>query len=95
MELFVPETCSLAHPYLSPNVKLTFPSLATDSPVLLRRLALRLSTETSQSYVSEYDLNLDPTVTIVHTLRINMQRPFLMLFRERIVFLFSLYVAVV
>jgi hypothetical protein len=62
----------------------------TYAPVLLRRRALRLSKETGQVYMSMYDLKLNVNETLLHKMKINCSRPFILLFKESIVLLFAL-----
>ena len=67
----------------------------TYAPVLLRRRALALSKTTGFNYVSEYDLHTPKDETLADKLKLNLTRPFVLLFKELIVFLLSLYAAIV
>ena len=62
----------------------------TYAPVLLRRRAARLSQESGQVYVSFLDLKLDTSETLIQKLKVNVSRPFVLLFRELIVLLFAI-----
>lgn len=64
------------------------------SPVLLRRRAEEFSRTTGKVYKSEYEITTAGQ-TLGHKLSINMTRPFVLLFQEWIVLLFSLYAAVI
>lgn len=65
----------------------------TYAPVLLRRRALKLSAETGKHHISFLDLALKADETLLHKLKVNCSRPFLLLFRELIVALFAIYAA--
>ncbi|KAL8286137.1 hypothetical protein RQP46_004625 [Phenoliferia psychrophenolica] len=65
------------------------------SPVLLRRRAKELSASTGLAYVSVFDKNLDPSETLFQKVRLNVSRPFRLLFGELIVALLSIYAAIV
>lgn len=67
----------------------------TYAPVLLRRRAAALSQSTGLHYVSEYDLHTPKDYTLFAKLKDNLTRPFVLLFKELIVFLLSLYAAIV
>ncbi|KAI5481709.1 hypothetical protein MNV49_002935 [Pseudohyphozyma bogoriensis] len=67
----------------------------TYAPVLLRWKADKLSKETGRVYMSEFDLKAPKGETLVHKIKINLTRPFILLFRETICSLFALYAAVV
>lgn len=70
----------------------------TYAPTLLRRRARALQkASTSQGgqlvyYISKYDINRKPALEV---LKINLTRPFILLFTEPIVFLLSLYISIV
>ncbi|KAI9902272.1 hypothetical protein N3K66_004089 [Trichothecium roseum] len=66
----------------------------TYAPVLLRKRAAKLSAITGKHYISSIDHAQGP-VTISRSIRIAMSRPWILLFREPIVFLLSIYLAVV
>lgn len=67
----------------------------TYAPVLLRRRAAHLEKATGFRHVSMYDLMMKEDETLLHKMKISMQRPFIFLFREIIVFLMAIYAAVV
>lgn len=67
----------------------------TYAPVLLRRRAARLEKETGERHISFLDLAADQNETVLHKIKIGMQRPFVLLFREVIVSLMAIYTAVV
>lgn len=62
----------------------------TYAPVLLRRRALKLSQESGKHYVSFLDLKLNVNETLLHKLKVNVSRPFVLLFKELIVLLFAI-----
>ena len=66
----------------------------TYSPVLLRRRAATLSHLTGKIYRTQQDAQQGKT-TLPQALRTAMSRPWILLFREPIVFLFSLYMAII
>lgn len=66
----------------------------TYSPVLLRRKAKNLSKETGMVYRSEYEVKTQGE-SFRHKLAVNMSRPFILLFSETIVLLFSIYSAMI
>ena len=64
----------------------------TYAPTILQKRAKKLRRETGdESYVTELDIDRRP---LGETLKLFMGRPFRLLFTEPIVFLFSLYAAV-
>lgn len=66
----------------------------TYSPVLLKRRAAELSRLTGKVYRSEAEVNRK-TATLKDALYTNLSRPWVLLFREPIVFLLSFYMAVI
>ena len=66
----------------------------TYAPVLLRRRAERLSKLTGKVYRSKLDIDQGKT-TIKQAFKTALSRPWILLFREPIVFLLSLYIAIV
>lgn len=65
----------------------------TYAPVLLRSRAERLSKATGKVYRSKYEK--DKAVEIKELYKVSLIRPWQLLFREPIVFLLSLYLAIV
>lgn len=65
----------------------------TYAPVLLRKRAAKLSQVTGRVYLSKLDVNNRKTMSA--QFRIALSRPWLLLFREPIVFLTAIYMAVV
>lgn len=66
----------------------------TYSPVLLRIRAEKLSKLTGKVYISKMDLGKE-RMTILHRFKLSLSRPWALLFREPIVFLISIYMAIV
>jgi len=66
----------------------------TYAPVLLRKRAAKLSALTGSVYVSRADL-LHPRASMRRQFAVALSRPWVMLFREPIVFLTSIYMAIV
>lgn len=66
----------------------------TYAPVLLRRRAEKLSEITGKVYESKLDID-QGKVNLKESFKIALSRPWLLLFREPIVFLLSLYMAIV
>lgn len=66
----------------------------TYSPVLLRKRAAKLSRTTSKTFKSKVEVDKGET-TISKSFTTTLTRPWLLLFREPIVFLLSLYTAIV
>lgn len=66
----------------------------TYAPVLLRTRASKLSKLTGKVYVSKLDLGKEP-ISMLRRLRLSLSRPWILLFREPIVFLVSIYMAIV
>ncbi|KAK7416001.1 hypothetical protein QQZ08_012154 [Neonectria magnoliae] len=73
-------------------VVLTVPE--TYAPVLLRRRAKALSQHTGRTYISKLDAGRTPP-TITHQFKTALIRPWVLLFKEPIVLLTSIYIAVV
>lgn len=63
--------------------------------MLLRKIAKQYSAETGEHYVSVFDVARAVDVSIVDLLKLNMTRPFILLFREPIVLMFSIYAAII
>jgi MFS family permease len=66
----------------------------TYAPVLLRRRAERLSKLSGKIYRSKIDID-QGKVSLKNSFKISLSRPWILLFREPIVFLLSLYMAIV
>ncbi|OTB11932.1 hypothetical protein K445DRAFT_339148 [Daldinia sp. EC12] len=66
----------------------------TYAPILLRRRAEKLSELTGNVYVSKLDAG-KPKKTVSQEFKISLSRPWILLFREPIVLLTSLYMAIV
>lgn len=66
----------------------------TYAPVLLRTRATKLSKLTGKIYLSKLDMGKE-RITVLRRLRISLSRPWTLLFREPIVFLMSIYMAIV
>lgn len=66
----------------------------TYAPVLLRRRAEKLSKITGKVYESKLDID-QGKVNLKESFKVALSRPWLLLFREPIVFLLSLYMAIV
>ena len=66
----------------------------TYSPVLLRLRAAKMSKETGKVYRTQLDVD-QGKVTVGHTFRTALARPWLLLFREPIVLLLSIYMAII
>lgn len=66
----------------------------TYAPVLLRIRAERLSKLTGKVYMSKMDLGKD-RMTMLRRFKLSLSRPWVLLFREPIVFLVSIYMAIV
>ncbi|KAG8416713.1 hypothetical protein J3458_007277 [Metarhizium acridum] len=66
----------------------------TYSPVLLRRRAEELSKRTGKVYISKVDAAM-PRKTLFGQIKVNLSRPWVLLFKEPIVFLTSIYMAIV
>ncbi|PYI16415.1 MFS general substrate transporter, partial [Aspergillus violaceofuscus CBS 115571] len=66
----------------------------TYAPVLLRQRARRLSQLTGRVYRSKIELDKGP-VSLPRLLKTTLSRPWVLLFREPIVLLFALYIAIV
>ena len=65
----------------------------TYAPVILRRRAARLSKMTGKHYISKMDVNI--TTTKAQQIKTALGRPWVLLFNEPIVFLSSVYIAIV
>lgn len=66
----------------------------TYAPVILRKRAAKLSKMTGQVYRSRGDVDQGPT-TFGHVFKTSLSRPWVLLFKEPIVFLLSLYMAII
>jgi hypothetical protein len=66
----------------------------TYGPVLLQRRAARLSKHTGKVYVSIHDAE-NGTISISETFKTSLSRPWILLFREPIVLLLSIYMAII
>lgn len=66
----------------------------TYPPVLLRKRAAALSKKTGKVYRSQGDVDQGPT-TFGHVFATSLSRPWILLFREPIVFLLSIYMAII
>ncbi|KAE8152314.1 major facilitator superfamily domain-containing protein [Aspergillus avenaceus] len=67
----------------------------TYGPVLLRRRAMRLSQITGEVYQSKLDVEGDGVLPLKRMLAIALVRPWILLFREPIVFVLSIYMAII
>lgn len=67
----------------------------TYSPVLLRRRAIKLEKETGKVYRSMYDLHPGFGAPLTTKMQVALSRPFVLLFREPICFLFAVYSSLV
>lgn len=65
----------------------------TYAPVLLRERAKRLSKATGKVYRSKYEKN--SRIEFERAFRVALSRPWLLLFRESIVFLLAVYLAII
>ncbi|KAG5976811.1 hypothetical protein E4U55_007204 [Claviceps digitariae] len=72
----------------------TFLVPETYAPVILRQRALKLSKITGKSYVSKIDHDRG-RVTLTESFKTALSRPWVLLFREPIVLLLSIYMAIV
>ncbi|GAA6059322.1 hypothetical protein JCM10212_005902 [Sporobolomyces blumeae] len=72
---------------------LGFASPETYAPVLLRRKAAKLQKETGQVYRSQFDLHPMFAAPLPAKMKAAVARPFVLLFKELIVLLMSLYAA--
>ncbi|KYK57778.1 Major facilitator superfamily domain, general substrate transporter [Drechmeria coniospora] len=66
----------------------------TYAPVLLRKRAAALSEKTGKVYISKLDANHEPK-SVGSQFRIGLSRPWILLFREPIVLLTSIYMAII
>ncbi|ROW14433.1 hypothetical protein VPNG_03912 [Cytospora leucostoma] len=66
----------------------------TYTPVLLRRRAAKLSKKTGKLYLSRLDITQQKR-TMAQQFKVALSRPWILLFREPIVFLTSMYMAIV
>lgn len=66
----------------------------TYAPVLLRRRAAKLSKQTGKVYVSQIDRD-QGQVNLAESLKLALSRPWILLFREPIVLLLSIYMAII
>ncbi|KAM7207356.1 Major facilitator superfamily domain containing protein [Naviculisporaceae sp. PSN 640] len=65
----------------------------TYAPVILRRRAAKLSKLTGKHYISKMDAHI--TTTKAQQIKTALSRPWVLLFREPIVFLSSIYIAII
>ncbi|KXH60373.1 major facilitator superfamily transporter [Colletotrichum salicis] len=73
-------------------VGLTVPE--TYAPVLLRRRAEKLAKITGKNYISKYEAHA-PRKTVAQQFKVALSRPWILLFKEPIVLLTSIYMAIV
>lgn len=66
----------------------------TYAPVLLRKRAAKLSKMTGKHYVSQVDHDRGP-VTVAESYKVALSRPWILLFKEPIVLLLSIYMAII
>jgi len=66
----------------------------TYGPVLLRKRAAKLSKMTGKVYKSQSEID-QGTVSFSHVFKTALSRPWVLLFREPIVFLLSIYMAII
>ncbi|KAF5856367.1 hypothetical protein ETB97_007469 [Aspergillus alliaceus] len=67
----------------------------TYAPVLLRQRAKRLSQETGLVYRSKLDVESEDTISVKRMFANALLRPWILLFREPIVFMLSIYIAII
>ncbi|KAE8341561.1 hypothetical protein BDV24DRAFT_132197 [Aspergillus arachidicola] len=67
----------------------------TYAPVLLRQRAKRLSQKTGMVYRSKLDVENEGAVSLKRMFATSLRRPWVLLFREPIVFLLSIYIAII
>ena len=72
----------------------TFLYPETYAPVLLRRRAAELSKRTGDVYICRMDMG-QPKKTIASQFKVALSRPWILLFKEPIVFLTSIYMAII
>ena len=72
---------------------LTIPE--TYAPVLLRKRAAKLSEVTGRIYRSQLDISRGPPPKLAQSLKVALSRPWVLLFREPIVLLLSIYMAII
>lgn len=72
----------------------TFLYPETYAPVLLRRRAAELSKRTGKVYICHMDAG-QPSKTVLGQFKIALSRPWILLFKEPIVFLISIYMAII
>jgi hypothetical protein len=92
-----PSACSCPRPVSSVSSVLQHHfahSPPPDAPTLLRRRAKALTKHTGKAHISQLDLHLNPNDSFFVHLKTNLTRPFVLLFTEKAVFLFSLYAAI-
>ncbi|KAI5465731.1 major facilitator superfamily domain-containing protein [Mariannaea sp. PMI_226] len=66
----------------------------TYAPVLLRRRAAALSAKTGKVYVSKVDVGR-PVISVAAQFKVSLLRPWILLFKEPIVLLTSIYMAII
>ncbi|EIT75808.1 synaptic vesicle transporter SVOP [Aspergillus oryzae 100-8] len=67
----------------------------TYAPVLLRQRAKRLSQKTGMVYRSKLDVENEGSVSLKRMFATSLLRPWVLLFREPIVFMLSIYIAII
>lgn len=67
----------------------------TYAPVLLRKRAAKLSKKTGKVFRSAPEIARGPPPTLAQSLKIALSRPWILLFREPIVLLLSIYMAII
>ncbi|KAE8368035.1 major facilitator superfamily domain-containing protein [Aspergillus caelatus] len=67
----------------------------TYAPVLLRQRAKRLSQKTGMIYRSKLDVENEGSVSLRRMFATSLMRPWVLLFREPIVFMLSIYIAII
>ncbi|KAI5481198.1 hypothetical protein MNV49_005633 [Pseudohyphozyma bogoriensis] len=67
----------------------------TFAPVILRARAAKLSKKTGKVYRSAYDMSSGPNLQVAAKMRTYVMRPFILLFKELIVFLFAIYASLI
>ena len=75
-------------------IAVTFVVPETYAPVLLRKRADKLSQLTGKTYISKFDAHR-PKKTVVGEFKVALSRPWILLFREPIVFLTAIYMAII
>lgn len=93
--LFIPQLQGLSAAFTGLIwISITLLVPETYAPILLRRRAEKLSQITGKEYVSKLDAG-KPKKTVRQEFKVALSRPWILLFREPIVALTSLYMAII